>query len=133
MDQSSSPGSAADTFLGKTLKIRANNRRLLFSFNGRVSRMAYWLGSFVPPLVFSALAGAFELPARMGGFGFLVFGLLVIWVALAIGAKRCHDRNRSGWFQLISLIPIVGPIWLLVELGALDGTEGENRFGPAVA
>ena len=132
MDQSSPSASAADTFMGMTPEIRANNRRMMFSFNGRVSRTAYWPGGFLPPFVYSALAGAFDLPARMGSFGFFVFGLLVIWVALAVGAKRCHDRDRSGWFQLITLIPIVGSIWLIVELGFLTGTEGENRFGAAV-
>ncbi|HAE49771.1 MAG TPA: DUF805 domain-containing protein, partial [Tistrella mobilis] len=49
---------------------------------------------------------------------------------LAIGARRCHDRGRSGWFQLIMLIPLIGWIWLLVEIGFLRGTEGPNRFGP---
>jgi uncharacterized membrane protein YhaH (DUF805 family) len=48
-----------------------------------------------------------------------------------VGAKRCHDRNRSGWFQLISLVPIVGALWLLFDLGILRGTDGPNRFGPA--
>ena len=67
-----------------------------------------------------------------GGFGILstIFGLVGIWFSLAVGAKRCHDRNRSGWFQAIVLIPIIGAIWLLIELGFLKGTEGENRFGP---
>ena len=60
----------------------------------------------------------------------LIVALAGIWVALAVGAKRCHDRDRSGWFQLIMLIPIVGGLWLLIELGFLRGTIGENRFGP---
>jgi uncharacterized membrane protein YhaH (DUF805 family) len=60
----------------------------------------------------------------------LLVGLVGIWVGIAAGAKRCHDRDRTGWFQLIVLIPIIGAIWLLIELGFLKGSEGENRFGP---
>jgi uncharacterized membrane protein YhaH (DUF805 family) len=53
-----------------------------------------------------------------------------LWISIVGGAKRCHDRDRSGWFQLIVLIPILGALWLLVELGFLRGTIGANRFGP---
>jgi uncharacterized membrane protein YhaH (DUF805 family) len=48
---------------------------------------------------------------------------------LAIGIKRCHDRNRSGWFVLIAFIPLV-QLWYFVEMGFLSGTRGDNRFGP---
>ncbi len=64
----------------------------------------------------------------------LAFGVVIFfffsWTSLAVGAKRCHDRGRSGWFQLITLIPLIGSLWLFVELGLLKGKEGENRFGP---
>ncbi|MAD39833.1 MAG: hypothetical protein CMO30_03750 [Tistrella sp.] len=65
-----------------------------------------------------------------GGLFSGLFSLAAIWPSLAIGARRCHDRGRSGWFQLIMLIPLIGWIWLLVEIGFLRGTEGPNRFGP---
>ncbi|TGR16409.1 DUF805 domain-containing protein, partial [Mesorhizobium sp. M8A.F.Ca.ET.197.01.1.1] len=45
-------------------------------------------------------------------------------------AKRWHDRNKSGWWTLIGLIPIIGGIWLLIELGILEGTRGANQYGP---
>ena len=50
--------------------------------------------------------------------------------SLALNVKRCHDRNRSGWFSLVPLIPFVGPIWYLVDIGCMRGTAAENRFGP---
>ena len=50
--------------------------------------------------------------------------------AILVYIKRFHDRDKSGWWMLIVLIPIVGAIWLLVELGFLPGTPGPNRFGP---
>ena len=60
---------------------------------------------------------------------------LIVLLALSVPSfvlaiKRCHDRDKSGWFVLISFIPVIGPIWLLVELGFLRGSQGENRFGP---
>lgn len=43
--------------------------------------------------------------------------------------KRWHDRNKSGWWNLISFIPIAGPIWAFIELGFLKGTPGANLYG----
>ncbi|MDH5556011.1 MAG: DUF805 domain-containing protein [Alphaproteobacteria bacterium] len=100
-----------------------------FSFEGRIGRQTYWLKYFLPWLAINIVAAVID-----GMTGGLVAGLLVglvgIWVGIAAGAKRCHDRDRTGWFQLIVLIPIIGAIWLLIELGFLKGSEGENRFGP---
>jgi uncharacterized membrane protein YhaH (DUF805 family) len=66
------------------------------------------------------------------GVGLLsgIFSLLVIIPAILVYIKRWHDRDKSGWWMLILLIPIVGAIWFLVELGFLPGTPGPNRFGP---
>lgn len=107
---------------------------LMFSFSGRIGRAKYWLGYFIQ--------------CAMVGFGFicLLYGqqnqnilalaaslfvfLPSMWVGLAIMAKRYHDRDKSAWWILIALIPIVGPIWQLVELGCLRGTEGSNDYGP---
>ena len=43
------------------------------------------------------------------------------FLALALYAKRWHDRDKSGWWSLIGLVPIIGAIWLIVELGILEG------------
>jgi uncharacterized membrane protein YhaH (DUF805 family) len=59
----------------------------------------------------------------------LLFALAALYPWIAIGIKRCHDRNRTGWFLLIGLIPLVS-IWLVVELSILRGSVGPNRFGP---
>jgi uncharacterized membrane protein YhaH (DUF805 family) len=109
---------------------RAANRWLMFSFEGRVPRQPYWIFAFLPANIFVVLAAAFDLPARMGAFGFTVFCLLIGWVFLAVSVKRCHDRGRSGWFVLVPLIPVIGAIWTIVELGMLAGTRGDNRYGP---
>ena len=53
------------------------------------------------------------------------------WIAVVTAVKRCQDRGKSGWFLLVGLIPCVGALWLLVELGFLSGPEGSNRYGDA--
>ena len=107
---------------------RTANRRLFFSFRGRAGRRAYWQFAAVPSLAFMALTALFDLPLRLGAFGFTVFGLLVCWVVLAVSVKRCHDRGRSGWFMLANLIPVVGSLWVLVELGFLPAAKAGDRF-----
>ncbi|MGE4509640.1 MAG: DUF805 domain-containing protein, partial [Sulfurimonadaceae bacterium] len=57
-----------------------------------------------------------------------LFALASFVPSIAIAARRLHDTNRSGWWQLILLIPFIGPIVLLVFL-VLRGDIGDNRFG----
>jgi uncharacterized membrane protein YhaH (DUF805 family) len=112
---------------------------LLFSFQGRIRRLHFWLGLISVAVVFgvvisvlmgmSGMAQGTPNPLVMGLMGLLY--IPYIWIALAIDVKRCHDRDKSGWFVLIGLIPLIGVIWLLIELGFLDGTQGPNRFGPS--
>ncbi len=56
--------------------------------------------------------------------------LLAFWATIAINVKRWHDRNKSGWWMLIYIIPMIGPLWFFIELGFLPGTDAANRFGP---
>jgi uncharacterized membrane protein YhaH (DUF805 family) len=102
--------------------------RFLFSFEGRVGRRVYLL-RFVLPLLFIDIAVAVLVPPL--NFNAAVVSLLLasLWPSIAVGAKRCHDRNRSGWFQLVVLLPIVGWLWLKFELCLRRGTSGPNRFG----
>jgi uncharacterized membrane protein YhaH (DUF805 family) len=58
-------------------------------------------------------------------------GLLFAWIKLAVLVKRWHDRDKSGWWVLIALVPIIGPIWQGIECFFLPGTEGSNRYGPS--
>ena len=105
---------------------------LYFSSKGRISRKAYWLASL--PLL--ALYIVAELLRDRGEASLedAVLALIVLLVLMVpnvmLAIKRSHDRGKSGWFVLVSFIPVIGPIWLLVELGFLRGSEGENRFGP---
>ena len=66
---------------------------------------------------------------RIGGGLVAIFLLLSIGPNYATAARRAHDRNRSGWFAVMWFIPIV-QLWVLLELGFLRGTIGDNQFGP---
>ena len=64
-------------------------------------------------------------------FGFVLMTLVVLGCTLpnlAVGSRRLHDSNKSGWYQLIGLVPVVGTIGLIVLL-ALPSDTGENQYG----
>jgi len=117
---------------------------MLLSFNGRIPRRTYWLYGLASGIAIGiviAILGAIFGPkidpqtgAMSGGSLFFLIAiplyLLMLWIGFALGAKRWHDRGKSGWWMLIVLIPFVGGIWALVECGFLRGTVGPNQFGP---
>ena len=111
-----------------------------FSFNGRIRRIEYLLsnllGSFVFGIAFWVGMGTSLVSAEAesaGGFG---IGLLIsiaafvggIWFTIAQDVKRLHDVDKTGWFIILLLIPIVNFIFGLYMLLA-DGTVGPNRYG----
>ena len=97
-----------------------------FNFKDRGSRSEYWFFQLIviPVYIWSQFPSNDTqiLVIQM----VLTFGLLI--PGISAGVRRLHDRDKSGWFILISFIPIVGTIFLLVML-AEKGTEGKNRFG----
>lgn len=60
----------------------------------------------------------------------VVVQILSIVALIMISARRWHDLNKSGWWSLVLLIPIAGPIWWFVAMGFLKGTWGHNKYGP---
>lgn len=113
----------------------------LFSFSGRLNRAPYWVISVVLWIVVVvaqvALGAAMGGPQGGGGGGvgavggliLLAIGIVAIWISLAVNVKRFHDRDKSGWWVLIGLVPVIGSLWILIECGFLPGTAGDNRFG----
>ena len=108
-------------------------KEILFSFNGRISRKTYWysfLGIIVASFVFMFLVALLTVGNETAiSVITLIFYIPLMWVSLAVQVKRWHDRNKSGWWVLIGLVPIIGGIWALIENGFLAGDEAENRFG----
>jgi len=92
-------------------------------FDGRATRSEYWwwvLFIFAVAIV----AGLLDL----GMIGNL-FSLATLLPSIAVGARRLHDIGKSGWWQLIGLIPLIG--WLVLIYWAVQPSEGDNAFGPA--
>jgi uncharacterized membrane protein YhaH (DUF805 family) len=99
-------------------------------FDGRSDRPEFWwfaLINTIVSLVFWTIGiAAFGFPN--GEFVAVLYGLVTLLPGLGVEIRRLHDTNRSGWWLLISLIPIIGGITLIVFF-ALAGTQGSNRFG----
>ena len=119
---------------------------LMFSTKRRIGRARYCIGMMLATTVFVALyfwVKALDEAAQIGNpytnrvisteailISLLMFPWMWSWNAL--GVKRCHDRGRSGWFQCVALIPIVGSLWLFIELFCLPGADVSNEWGPPV-
>lgn len=102
-------------------------------FNGRARRKEYW--TFVLfNLIFALIAMGLDYVTGMAseiGFG-PIYGLCILAFllpGLAVLIRRLHDVGKSGWWIFISLIPIIGGIWLLIFLFS-DGVRGPNEYGP---
>ncbi|MBL8572806.1 MAG: DUF805 domain-containing protein [Hyphomicrobiaceae bacterium] len=91
------------------------------TFAGRASRSEYWWYTLFTFLV-SLLLSVIFAPL------YLIFALGVFLPSLAVAARRLHDIDRTGWWLLLCLVPVVGPIILLIFL-VLPPTAGQNRFG----
>ena len=110
----------------------------LFSFKGRIRRSDYWIGMIVIFIGMVALASGlaawwrvdladrYDLRASAIQAGVV---LLFMWPNLAVSVKRLHDRDQSGWWILLSFLPIIGNAWTIINLGILRGTMGDNRYG----
>ncbi|MCW8327390.1 DUF805 domain-containing protein [Photobacterium sp. SDRW27] len=110
-----------------------NQKWALFSFQGRMRRRDYWLYSLPVMLVFLPVV-IYTSPENTGDnvvlnlLSLVIFGF-VFWASAALNIKRLHDRNKSGWWIIVTFLPIIGPIFVIIELGILDGTKGPNQFG----
>jgi uncharacterized membrane protein YhaH (DUF805 family) len=108
---------------------------LLFEFDERINRAEFWLGTavvwgvfFVGGLV--AIFVAVIADEILGALLVLLLFASVTWMSLAVSVKRWHDRDKSGWWVFIALIPIVGLLWAIIETGFLKGVSGRNEYGP---
>ena len=105
--------------------------RLYFSLRGRIGRRQFWwhgvLGLLMAGLVLMALLEiAGVAPERAEQLA----NLVILWPMIAISVKRWHDRDRSGWWVLLVLVPtVIGQLWALIDNGFVAGTKGPNRFG----
>lgn len=106
-------------------------------FNGRSRRKEYWnyvlflflffLAAYA--IMFVGLAMESTLISGLGSLLAVIIALGTFIPSLAAAVRRLHDTNRSGWFYLIGLIPLIGSILLLVWF-CTEGTHGDNEYGP---
>jgi len=59
-----------------------------------------------------------------------IYSLAILIPSLAVSIRRLHDTDRSGWWCLLGFLPLIGAIVLLIFF-VMDGTPGDNRFGPS--
>ena len=115
---------------------------LLFGFSGRIGRGQWWLAQLAILVVILVFVGIIAAVAQPGasdsldnvGMGIvLLVGaavVLIVWINIASTVKRFHDRDKSGVWFLIVLVPYIGSLWQLVECGFLPGSPGTNGYGP---
>jgi uncharacterized membrane protein YhaH (DUF805 family) len=109
-----------------------------FDFTGRASRSEYWLYflCFILQAVVAVVIDRvlfhsdMSSPLAIYGPAYILVVLANLIPSLSVGFRRLHDTNRSAWWMLIALIPLIGGITLLVFY-CLPGAPGPNRFGPA--
>lgn len=107
-------------------------------FNGRARRKEYWMFFLINFLISMAIGfvsgfigGMSQDPSMASGMIILplLYSLGVLIPSIAVGVRRLHDTNRSGWWLLVSLVPIIGAIVLIVFL-VQDSQPGSNQYGP---
>ena len=116
--------------MGFTEAISAGFRNYV-NFSGRATRSEFWywvlfavLASIAAGLIDIALFGLEGSSAIES-----LVGLALFLPGLAVSVRRLHDLDRSGWWVLLGLIPLVGVI-ILIVWNCQRGTIGPNRFGP---
>lgn len=107
------------------------------TFTGRARRSEYWYFQLYN-FIISVIVVLFALAVGFSGGGvifiviyliYLIFQLAILIPTLAVLVRRLHDVGKSGWFFFVSLIPLVGAIWLLVLL-VTEGEPFDNKYGP---
>ena len=102
-------------------------------FNGRARRKEYWyfaLFNVVVGIVLTLIDRMIGTSNAESGLGLLsgIYTLAVMVPSIAVSVRRLHDTDRSGWWLLLGLVPLVGSIILLVFF--LQDSKPDNQYGP---
>lgn len=103
-------------------------------FGGRSGRKEYWyfvLFSLIIATVLTIIDSVIGTFNPDLGLGLLsgIYSLAILIPSIAVSVRRLHDIDRTGWWFLISFVPLIGTIILLV-FAVLEGIPGNNRYGP---
>ena len=104
-------------------------------FSGRSRRKEYWyyvLFVAIISIVLNIIDGLLGTSNPSTGFGLFsgIFSLAVLIPSIAVSVRRLHDIDRTGWWVLIGLVPLIGWIVLLI-FHVQDSTPRTNRYGPS--
>ena len=103
----------------------------LLKFDGRIRRMGWWIAGIGMSLVSSFVDSVLESDnSFVVTLVFFIVAIIVWVIGLSLSARRWHDLNKSGWWLLVNLIPVLGWIYTLVMLGFMPGDQGSNDYGP---
>ena len=93
------------------------------TFTGRARRSEYW---WFLLFEFLMMAAASTINDKLSG----LVSLALLLPALAVGVRRLHDIGRSGWWLLLSLVPVIG--WIVLLVWAVQKSYPDvNSFGPS--
>jgi uncharacterized membrane protein YhaH (DUF805 family) len=98
-----------------------------FDIRGRLSRGGFWLQTILIWIAYS-LTNTLLNPI-FGNIAAWFFSLVVIFALATLAIRRLHDRNLSGIWLLIILVPIAGAVWLFWQLACRKGLHDSNRWG----
>jgi len=135
--------------------------QLFFNFNGRVNRAKFWIAALIFAAINVVMAVLDYVTDQSVVFQALnsMLGIVILISSIAVGVKRLHDRNKSGWYLLLfylvpSILVVIGVligafvedstiiatvlgllafaigVWAFIEMGCLRGTIGVNQYGP---
>jgi uncharacterized membrane protein YhaH (DUF805 family) len=119
------------------------------TFKGRAPRSEYWwwvlfqlvIGAVFESILLPPLLRDFEQTRATGvippqdvyhGIIQLIFTLIslaLLLPSISVSVRRLHDRDKSGWWYFFPIVPVIGPIMVLIWF-CQRGTNGGNRFGP---
>ena len=123
---------------------------LFFSPSGRIGRLKWWLGQLlvgaiaifvlVPALgvlgvsliggsTGQGISAGGSLSALIASLVLFILFPLCVWINFCLCAKRYHDRNKPAVWFLVVFVPIIGPLWQVIECGFLAGSPGGNAYG----
>lgn len=110
-----------------------------FNFQDRARRAEYWwpilmqmiVGFVVQILTITLLGpdGTGSLLVAIPMILYWIFGLACFIPSLSVAVRRLHDKDMSGWWILIGLVPLIGAL-LLLFFFVTEGTPGPNKYGP---
>jgi len=110
-----------------------------FNFSDRARRKEYWcfvLATFIISIFIAVIQNVIfgvsfanpEVELNAGDFLGLIFNLIILIPSIAVTTRRLHDINKSGWWQLIYFLPILG-IFIMLYFLIKGGDKESNRFG----